>query len=311
MDADLGTRYLPFLLVFHSMKGVIEMRILLFCCGLFFVLFCGVAFGQGAGGQQVALDPLIDFEDVFQPLWLWFSGVLREHLGLLLSVFFIWFIFMCAMSFLQGRADRLVAEQRIREAVRRDEALFEARIARREARRIARRESYLLDREIGRTLGNYSDDIRSIIRRESEHLGDNESIVRIDGSYYVRSETNEGDVIGYRTLSEFRSERGLDQSYPFSVGSGRSYGDESDDQIDFLGNRMSPDREYCEYQEERESFSEEEADFQRWQRESRSRLWEWFQSDRQRERERFDREYDNDDGFDRDNGNRRRDSGGY
>ena len=64
-----------------------------------------------------------------------------------------------------------------------------------------------------------------------------------------------------------------------------------------------------EESEERETLSYEEADFERWKEDQSDRLWKMYQSDRQRER--FEEEYDYDDGFDRDYGNRRNVSGGY
>ena len=103
----------------------------------------------------------------------------------------------------------------------------------------------------------------------------------------LRSETNEGDVAGLRTLDEWRSERGVAESYPFSVHSGSSYRENDVDNEDSATAR--------EVSEEQEVFSYEEADFERWREENSDRLWEMYRTDRQRER--FDEEYDYDDGL--------------
>ena len=273
-------------------------------------LFFGFVFGTIVFGQQpvnpapVQMAPLVNFDAVIEQIIESFTDILKEFWVMILSVFFIWVIFMSAMSFLEGRMERWKAEKRMRESVERTLALEDARIEKRERAEAARARLALRmgwDGEVERQLGGYSNDMRSIIRREREHLEDNESIVQIDGAYYVRSETNEGDIVGHKTLEAWRSERDTEESYPFSVRSGSSYREADVDHEDSAIDR--------EESAEREVFSYEEADFERWKEEESDRLWKMYKSDRQRER--FEEEYDCDDGFDRDYGSRRSVVGGY
>ena len=332
---------------------------------LFGYLFGTVAFGQEPG--DVVIQTLVDFDDILENVGNMLFDVMQQNLLLFLSLFFVWVAFMYVKFCLQGRMVRLRDERRIQEAGKRSEARQIACERLRAGRTmLAMRMGW--DGETERQLGGYSSDseMRRILRRESERLEDNESIVRIDGAYYVRSETDEGDIIGHKTLDKWRSERDGEQSYPFSVRSGsyreedndygKSYeslsesekeqvrcalnGDDIDNtsyyhdypeddytEADMLRNieevksgkwrSVDVDREDStvdrEESEERETLSYEEADFERWKEDQRER-WEAlaeaeYQADRRRRR--LEEEYDYDDGFDRDYGNRRNASGGY
>jgi len=45
-----------------------------------------------------------------------------------------------------------------------------------------------------------SRELRDFLFREREHLRENENIVQVDGTYYIRSTTDFGDIIGHKTL---------------------------------------------------------------------------------------------------------------
>ena len=257
---------------------------------IFGFIFGGVVFGQQPGNAPVMeFQPLINFDEVFEQISEWFTDILKEYWVVIISLFFAWFTFMTVVSYLQGRVDRIKAERRIQETVKRDIALEESRIARGEARAEARRrmaaifEGGAYKSEVDRQLG--SSDLNQIIRREREHLGEHESIVRIDGTNYVRSSTSEGDVIEHKTLEQWRLEREGEltkSAYPFEVRAGNaSYRDSDTDHEEFADANEAP--------AEREVLSFEESDFERWKEEQSCRLWEEYKADR-----RCERDYGND-----------------
>jgi len=145
------------------------------------VMFFGYIFGTIVFGQQpgnnVEFQPLVSFDDVIEQVIKSFTNILKEFWVMILSIFFIWVIFMSMMSFLEGRMERWKEEKRMRESVKRSEVLENARIARVGAREAARSRLAMRmgwDGEVERQLGSYSrernSEMNSILRRDREHL---------------------------------------------------------------------------------------------------------------------------------------------
>ena len=217
---------------------------------IFGYIFGAVVFGQQPG--NVELQPLINFDDVFKQITDWFTDNLKEYWAVILSYFLVWFAFMSALSFLQGRMERWKSEQRMRRSMIFRENL---RAEKQELRRVLRQQELEQSRVAAKSEVEYrSRELRDLLFRERERLGDNEKIVQIDGAYYVRSETSEGDVIGHKTLDRWRAERDEEDSKPLDFDNndyGRTYDSivESDYQCDMFGEPMGKDEEFREYKE--------------------------------------------------------------
>ena len=111
------------------MKNMIFWWLAFFALIIVLSLLAMQAFGQGApapgGGQAIEMAPLINFDDMWEPLYQWFTDILKEYWVLLLSVFFVWFALMSALSFLSGRMERRAAIERQRVLVRDRRAALE------------------------------------------------------------------------------------------------------------------------------------------------------------------------------------------
>jgi len=59
--------------------------------------------------MEIEFQPLINFDDFFVPLKQWFTDQLKEYWVMLLSIFFVWFTLMCALSYLEGWMERKFA----------------------------------------------------------------------------------------------------------------------------------------------------------------------------------------------------------
>jgi len=227
---------------------------------IFFIIF-GFVFGSAVFGQQpgnapapVEFAPLINWDDVFDGITSWFTDILKEYWVLLLSIFFVWMAVMAALSFLEGRMDRWKAEARIRESIKRQEVLEEARISRREAKAAEQRRLAAIEaepeyrsRELAALTGGM-------------HLTGTERFANINGDYYVRSESH--DVVTYKTIEQWRQERDAVDSEPLEFDNndyGRTYDSivESDYRRDMFGVPLGKDEEYREYKEQ----VEEDGDF--------------------------------------------------
>jgi len=106
---------------------------------ILFAMIFGYIFGAVVFGQQpvnVELQPLINFDGVIDEIMGLFGDVLKEFWLLFLSMFLIWFMFNCLMSFLQNRVERWKSERRMRHSmVFRENLRAEQQDLRRELRR--------------------------------------------------------------------------------------------------------------------------------------------------------------------------------
>ena len=236
-------------------------------------IFGAVVFGQ----ERIEMKPLVNFDGIFEGITVWFTDVLKKHYVLLLTVFFVWFMVMSVLSFLQGRMERWEAERRFRQAIVKDNLR-----EKQESRHVLRQQQLEQSRVAEQHEVEYRRrELRDFLLRDRENLGDNEKIVQIDGAYYVRSETSAGDVIGHQTLNKWRAERDEEDSKPLDFDNndyGRTYDSivESDHVRDMFGERMGNDEEYREYKEESVSYEESELDRMyddRWKKEMSRHSW--------------------------------------
>ena len=271
-----------------------------------FALLFGYLFGTVAFGQEpddVVIQPLVDFDDILENIGSMLLGLLQQNLLFFLSLFFVWASVMYIKWSLQSSRERLKDERRIQERTRRSEERSIIRERSRTGRAagramLAERMGWSrggFERETERQLGGYSSDseMRRILRRESENYGRDVQNI-IDSSYVpswkikLREKLFEEDV--------------RDHFRPKS---------RQEDVCDYF----PPSRELDEWREEFARFGRAESFPGRSERSYpfsvRSGNSYRDSEDSERQRERFEEEYDYDDGFDRDYGNRRNTSGGY
>ena len=181
-------------------------------------LFFGFVFGTIVFGQQpvnpapVQMAPLVNFDAVIEQIIESFTDILKEFWVMILSVFFVWVIFMSAISFLEGRLERWKAEKRMRHSMVARENL---RAEIQDQRRLIRQQELEQSRIAEQHEWEYrSRELSNLLLRDREHLGERETIDQIDGTYYVRSSSKEGDIIEYKTLEKWRSEHDAEDSKP-------------------------------------------------------------------------------------------------
>jgi hypothetical protein len=76
--------------------------------GVLLVVSGSLAWGQA---NQVQFQPIVDFTGIFQDLLKMFGKILSEYWGLILSVFFAWFMLESIRSFMDGKYERLRLEK--------------------------------------------------------------------------------------------------------------------------------------------------------------------------------------------------------
>jgi len=183
--------------------------VLLFC-----VVCCSVVFGQqpGAAQQPVVLKPIVDFGSVIGDITQFYTDILKKYWVVLLSIFFVWFIFCTLMSFLEGRVERWRAEikrvERIDSQMGREEERAVARARAREMQYYERRWRSEIER----------DQIR-LNRSRRIVLGAGETFEYIGSDRYIRSESH--GVVHYRTFDQWREEHdpGFSESADFDSAS--------------------------------------------------------------------------------------------
>jgi len=100
-----------------------------------------------------------------------------------------------------------------------------------------------------------SRELRDFLFREREHLRENENIVQVDGTYYICSSTDFGDIIGHKTLDTWRAERDAEYSQPLEFDN-NDYGKIYDSIVDSdYRNRLKD--EYREYRTDYKDDPEE------------------------------------------------------
>ena len=197
------------------MKRILFYRLLL-------ALVLGFMFGMfvfAAAPGDVQLQPLIDFEPLFEELREWFTDILKEHYVLILSFFAVWFIFGCVMSFLQNKVERWKAEKRIKHSIVFRENLRKEQedIRREEAKAKARMKAFEeKEREMDRITAMYNVGAFAAMVR---NLKGNEQIVHdMSGKYYIEttSQLDEGSssvVMGRKTPEEWQAERDAENTF--------------------------------------------------------------------------------------------------
>jgi len=178
-------------------------------------LFFGYLFGAVVFGQEpVAVElQVVEFEKIFEVLTGSVVEIFKELWVILLSMFFLWVFVEYAKSYLDGKEHTSAInhhERIIKTAERMEE--------REDARRLLRQQELEESRCAEKFEVEYrSRELRDFLFRDRQRLNDDhESIVQIDGSYYVRASTSEGDVIGHQTLDKWRAERDVEDSKPLS-----------------------------------------------------------------------------------------------
>jgi len=145
------------------------------------------------------------------------------------------------------------AEQRLRKAIVISENKREER---EEVRRLLRQQELENSRYAEKSEIEYrSCELRDFLFREREHLRENENIVQVDGTYYIRSTTDFGDIIGHKTLDTWRAERDAEYSQPLEFDN-NDYGKIYDSIVDSdYRNRLED--EYREYRTDYKDDPEE------------------------------------------------------
>jgi len=289
---------------------------------VFGLIFSLVASAQvPVNPDEVNFQPLVNFDDVIGEVTIWFGDILKEGWLLFLSLFLVWFAFMCLKSFVDGKLEKRMLIMREHER-----ALNAAnRVAERKGvRRVERQRALENSWEVREFDAEYrSRELAAMAG--GMYLSGTERFANINGDYYIRSESH--DVVTYKTIEQWRAEREVEDTKPLDFDNsdyGRIYDSivESDYRRDIFGVPLGKDEEYREYKELVEAEwelgvvsepYEEEVD---WDYEFESsdgrglgnRLKEVF-SGRRRNREEDD--YGDDD-FEREYGNRRGEfHGGY
>jgi hypothetical protein len=193
------------------------MKRILLLMVLVLVLVVPMLYGQVAPGQ-VQFQPLVDFDGLFIQLRFWLGGMLKEHLGLLLSLFFAACVFQYVAGMLEKRRDRLQRSQRIQRYVSNMEERQEARriFLERESKRWEQERAERRRREC------HSREMQDII----SSLEPGESFADIGGDHYIRSELH--GVVTYRTLEQWKQDRDADREASFlydDEGNARQYED--------------------------------------------------------------------------------------
>jgi len=309
VSLGIGTSGTRALACFNN-EGDFMKRILF---ALFFIfVFGSLVFGQQGGAQLVRHD-LVDFGNVFDELWKTLAVILKDGWSLIVTLFFTWFIFMCAKSFIDGKMEARLAKRKEQERVQNAANRI---VERKEAQRLARqmeieRSGYVKEFEVeyrSRELGN-------IIASDQPRFN---PVVK-DGKYYVWVATIPG-VVQNRGFSEWheahsawRAELDRKDSEPLEFDNddhGRTYDSivDRDHVRDMFGVPLGKDEEYREYQE---PFEEKDADEYKSEVSSGSAVSDWvkevFSSRRYREMHDY-----GDDDFEREYGSRRGEfRGGY
>jgi len=168
-----------------------------------FVFFGKELFAQ-EGPAPVEMLPLVNLDDMFDPMKQYFTDILKEYWVMLLSFFFLWFAVMCAISYLDGMVRRRVSIQCHRDQLRERQAAveFEKQGKLEEYRRQLRESRYVERQEAE----YHSRELNNIILRDGENFAN------IDGQYYVRSESY--GVVNYKTLDQWRLDVEVENSQP-------------------------------------------------------------------------------------------------
>jgi len=91
-------------------KMILRLIMVFYIFAISFVVFSTLLSAQNPPAPvEIEFQSLINFDDFFVPLKQWFTDILKEYWVVLLSIFFIWFTLMCALSYLDGWMERKFA----------------------------------------------------------------------------------------------------------------------------------------------------------------------------------------------------------
>ena len=195
-------------------KDLIMKRVVLIL--IFGFMFGAVVFAQPPAPMD--FQPLVNFDDVFEDIRKFFTDILKEYYAMFLTIFVVWFGLGCAKAYLDGRWEKIKAEVKRQDRVANQAVRSEER---NEAARLVRQ------REMERTgyVAAFEAEYRSRALQDIV-LREHESLVMIDSKRYVREMTSEGDIIGHKTIDQWRADIDKSEDEPLAFDNddhGRTY----------------------------------------------------------------------------------------